>query len=157
LTGSRPEIAGHDQKVTHHYLLHYPSHLPRADDPHYVDFEAYHRAHREGARCEVGLRIGFDECRDAQGNPAMPGPTGIQPGLELHHAHIEFALQNGVDLKALEHDYPGVSNPDEVGAWVESGANFMWLCAFHHRGHGGAHTASASDFEAEHYVKGLIS
>ncbi len=62
-----------------------------------------------------------------------------------------------MNLEWLEVDYPGVSNPDEVGAWVETGANFVWYCQFHHRGHGGAHVASASDFEAEKYVKGLIS
>jgi hypothetical protein len=77
--------------------------------------------------------------------------------LELHHAHIEFSLQNGVDLKWLEVDYPGVSNPDEVGAWVESASNLLWLCEFHHRGAGGVHTASASDYEAEKYVRSLIS
>lgn len=77
--------------------------------------------------------------------------------MELHHAHVEFALQNSVDLAWLEKDYPGVSNPDEVGAWVESGANFVWLCVAHHRGHSGAHVASASDWEAVKYVRGLIT
>lgn len=76
--------------------------------------------------------------------------------IELHHAHVEFSLQNGVDLAALEKDYPGISDQSQVGTWVESGANFQWLCAFHHRGHGGVHVASASDFEAEKYVRDLI-
>jgi hypothetical protein len=44
-----------------------------------------------------------------------------------------------------------------VGAWVESADNLRWLCVFHHRGPGGAHTASHADFEAELYVLGLIS
>jgi hypothetical protein len=30
-------------------------------------------------------------------------------------------------------------------------------CSFHHRGHGGVHVASSSDFTAEFYVPGLIS
>jgi hypothetical protein len=77
-------------------------------------------------------------------------------GLELHHSHVEFSLQNGVDLAWLEKDYPGISDPDTVGAWVESADNLLWLCEFHHRGHGGVHVSSASDFEAEKYVKGLI-
>ncbi len=105
----------------------------------------------------MGERVGFDQCKDAQGHPVTIDEKGQQSGLELHHAHIEFSLQNGVDLAALEKDYPGISDPSQVGAWVETAANFRWLCAEHHRGAGGAHTASHSDWEAEQYVRGLIS
>ena len=80
-----------------------------------------------------------------------------QSGLELHHAHVEFSLQNGIDLTALEVDYPGISDTTSVGAWVETGANFRWLCAYHHRGAAGAHTATHSDWEASQYIKQLIS
>jgi hypothetical protein len=132
----------HDQKVSHSYLVHYPAHPARKDDPHYVDFNAYRRRTKATAVCSVGKhRNDFSECHG---------------GLELHHAHIEFSLQNGVSLTWLEKDYPGVSNPDEVGAWVESADNLTWLCEGHHRGPGGVHVASASDYEAEKYVKGLI-
>lgn len=138
-------VEAHDQHETHHYTVHFPAHEPRESDPHYRDFEAYRRAHIATAKCAVGEhRADFSEC------------DGKHP-LELHHAHIEFALQNGVDLKWLEADYPGVSNPDEVGAWVESGTNLVFLCRAHHRGAGGVHNASASDYEAERYVRGLIS
>lgn len=148
--------SAHDQLVTHRYLIRYPAHEPRRSDPHYIDFDHYHRRTRHTARCQMGERLGYSECRDAKGQPA-PAPTGgPQPGLELHHAHIEFALQNAVNLELLEKDYPGVSNRDQVGAWVESAANFMWLCAWHHRGAGGIHSATASDWEAERYVLGLI-
>jgi hypothetical protein len=123
-----------------------------------VDFNAYHKAHRATARCFIGERIGFGDCLDAHGTPCPPpGDTGQQPGLELHHAHVEFSLQNGVSLAALEKDYPGISDPATVGAWVESAANFRWLCAGHHRGPGGAHTAAHSDWEASAYVFGLIT
>lgn len=133
----------HDQKITKHYLVHYPEHLPRKDDPHYIDFEHYRKATYKTAKCALGLARGdFSEC---------DGP------LELHHAHVEFALQNGVDLKWLERVYPGISKPDQIGAWVESAENLMWLCAKCHRGHGGVHVASASDWEAEHFIRGLIS
>lgn len=133
----------HDQKITHGYTVNYPEHSPRKSDPNYRDFEAYRRKTHKTAKCAVGEhRNDFSECRG---------------GLELHHSHIEFALQNGVDLAWLEIDYPGVSDPNTVGAWVESGANLTWLCEFHHRGHGGVHVSSASDFEAEKYVKGLIT
>jgi hypothetical protein len=77
--------------------------------------------------------------------------------LEVHHTHIEFALQNGIDLAWLEVDYPGISNPDEIGAWVESAANLEWLCIFHHRASGtGKHHAAVADFEGERYIRGLI-
>ena len=133
----------HDQKVTRSYTVHYPEHLPRKSDPHYRDFDAYRRRTKKTAKCSIGEhRNDFSECAGT---------------LELHHSHIEFSLQNGVDLKWLEKDYPGVSDPNKVGEWVESALNLLWLCEFHHRGHGGVHVASSSDFEAEKYVRGLIS
>lgn len=147
----------HDQTESHRYLIHFPAHPARKDDPHYIDFDHYHRATRATARCYVGLRVGFDECRDAQGHACTIDDNGEQSGLELHHAHIEFSLQNGVGLKALEVDYPGISNPDEVGAWVETAANFRWLCVWHHRGMGGAHTLTHSDYEASQYIRGLTA
>lgn len=122
--------------------MHYPEHPARESDPHYVDFEAYRRRTKKTAKCAIGAhRDDFSECKG---------------GLELHHAHVEFSLQNGIDLKWLERDYPGISDPKNVGAWVESADNLVWLCEFHHRGHGGIHVASASDYEAERYVRGLI-
>lgn len=133
----------HDAQQTHHYLVHYPAHPPRKSDPHYKDFAEYRRRTHKTAKCaEAVRRSDFSECHG---------------GLELHHHHVEFALQNGVDLKWLEVDYPGISDPDSVGAWVESAANLVWLCEWHHRGHGGVHVASSSDFEASRYVRGLIS
>lgn len=137
----------HEGRVTHSYMIAYPAHPARKDDPHYKDFNHYHRTTKndpEIYQCAVGKhRNDFSEC-------------STDKPLELHHSHVEFSLQNGVDLRWLERDYPGVSNPDEVGAWVESAANLEWLCEFHHRGHGGVHVAAASDYEAEKYVRGLI-
>jgi hypothetical protein len=152
------DTPAHDQAQTHHYTVHFPPHPARRDDPHYIDFNHYHKLHRRTARCYIGSKIGFEDCRDAQGNPCPdPGEGKQQNGLELHHAYVEFSLQNGIDLAALERDFPGISNNTEVGAWVESDVNFRWLCVFHHRGAGGAHTASHSDWTAEQYVRGLIS
>ena len=150
-------VEAHDAKQTHHYLVHFPAHPARTGDPHYVDFDHYHRRTRPTARCYVGERIGFGDCRDAQGRPTPAPDTGPQGGLELHHAHIEFSLQNGIDLAALEKDYPGVSDATTVGAWVESETNFRWLCVHHHRGSAGAHTASHADWEAGQYIRGLIA
>lgn len=157
LSRKKAEVAAHESKVTHHYLMHFPEHPTREGDPNYIDFKHYHDKHRPTARCYIGERIGFEDCLDAQGQPARPPERGEQPGLELHHAHVEFSLQNGISLTALAKDYPGIDDPNSLGAWVESGANFRWLCAWHHRGAAGAHSASHSDWEASQYVIGLIS
>ncbi len=155
---SDPVVPEHDQVAGHRYVVHYPPHPARTSDPHYADFNAYHQAHRASARCYIGERVGYGDCQDAQGHPSPPPADGggEQPGLELHHAHVEFSLQNGISLVALEKDYPGISDPTQVGAWVETGANFRWYCVFHHRSQAGAHSASHSDFEASQYVLGLI-
>ena len=158
----------HDQVESHRYTVHYPPHPARKDDPHYVDFDHYHRTHGPTARCAIALRFepGGAPAPLLGGHGGYPkrliGDGELAAGcdltrpIELHHAHVEFSLQNGVDLAVLEKDYPGISDPTQVGAWVESEANFEWLCVFHHRGHGGVHVAAASDFEAERYVRGLI-
>ena len=141
------DVEAHDQLQNHTYTVHFPAHPARKDDPHYRDFNHIRKqwkADPEKWQCAIGQHRGdFSEC-------------DLKHPLELHHAHIEFSLQNGVDLKWLETDYPGVSDPSKVGEWVESADNLLVLCQFHHRGHGGAHVASASDYEAEKYIKSLI-
>lgn len=140
-------IEEHNQATTNHYTIHYPPHPARVDDPHYKDFNAIHKAWKKDPTkwlCRVGReRDDYSEC-------------DLTKPLELHHAHIEFSLQNGVNLIWLEKAYPGVSNAEEVGAWVESADNLEVLCVRHHRGSGGIHHASASDFEASRFVHGLI-
>jgi hypothetical protein len=154
------DVAAHTALQSHKYNVHFPPHPARTSDPHYVDFNAYHNEHRAAALCYVGQRIGFDWCCDPQGvlTPQLPpgGPLA-QAALELHHAHVEFSLQNGISLTALEVDFPGISNSTDVGAWIETDQNFRWLCCQHHRGPGGAHTAAHADWEAAQYVLGLIS
>ena len=114
------DVTAHSQAETHHYLVHFPPHPAREDDPHYVDFHHYHKTHRATARCFIGERIGYGDCMDDQMQPCPPpADGGEQPGLELHHAHVEFSLQNGISLTALEKDFPGISDTTEVGAWVE--------------------------------------
>ena len=134
----------HAQTVSHKYTVHYPDHYPRVGDPHYIDFEHYRRLHEATARCTFADSADSDQCV-------------LDKPLELHHKVIEFSLQNGVDFATLEKDYPGISNPNSVGAWVESDQNFEFLCQYHHRGAGGTHVAAHSDYAAERYIKDLIS
>lgn len=138
----------HDQMFTHRYVVHYPEHGPRESDPHYADFHAYKALRRKNGTytCDFAVEHRGGDISEC----TMDKP------LECHHRFIEFAVMNAVDLALLEHDYPGVSSMG-VGAWVESAANLMLLCVFHHRGHGGAHVASASDYASLAYVRGLIS
>jgi hypothetical protein len=137
-------IAAHDAGQEHKYVMHFPEHLPREEDPHYKAFNAYHRTTESRASCYVGLRAGLASC-------AIVAP------LELHHAMIEFSLANGVSLAALQIDFPDLKDDAAVQKWIESDKNFRWLCQFHHRGHGGAHTAAHADWEAQLYVPKLLS
>ncbi len=138
------EVPAHEQTFVHRYQVAYPAHGPRPGDPHYVTFEAYRREHVSSAMCAFAVERGGDE-------------TECHGGLELHHGHIEWAMLNEVDFALLEHEYPGISDPSQVGAWIEGPSNLVFYCEWHHRGHGGVHTATSSDFEASHFVRHLIS
>lgn len=147
----------HEQKITNRYQLSFPDHAPRASDPHYRAFETYRRLHIAQAVCYVGQRIGFDECADALGAPMPVQPGNGGHGLELHHKTLEFSLLNSVDLKALEVDYPFLTDASAVQAWAETEGNLWALCSKHHRGVGGIHHAAYADFEASLYIRNLIS
>lgn len=143
------EVAAHKQHVTRSYWVAYPEHGPRESDPHYKDFHAFKENRRAAGtyHCDwaVEHRNGdFSEC-----DLTMP--------LEAHHSHIEWALLNEVDLSLLEAQYPGVSDADQVGAWVESASNLELLCVNHHRRHMGKHGASYADFEGLSFVRNLLS
>ena len=137
----------HIQKFTHSYSIAYPDHAPREGDPHYIDFHHIQREWKkdpEKWRCQYGVdRNDFTEC-----DLTLP--------LEIHHGHVEFALMNLIDFGLLEIRYPGISDPNALGAWVESAENLVVYCAKHHRGHSGVHNASAADFEAAHFIRNLI-
>lgn len=138
-----PDTPAHSQPTTHHYTTNYPAHGTRAGDPHYKDFEHFKKLHKPTARCAFAIEVDDDsECHG---------------GLEVHHSVVEWSLQNNVDPDRLEHLFPGAANPDEIGAWVESDSNLVFLCEWHHRGHGGVHVAAYSDFESSKVVKGFIT
>ena len=140
-------VAAHVQKFSHSYLVVYPEHSAREDDPHYIDFHHLQREWKKDPdkwRCAYGVEKGdFTEC-------------DLTHPLEIHHAHVEFALLNSIDLALFEKRYPGISDPDHLGAWVESAANCIVYCVRHHRGHAGVHSASAADWEASFVIRNLI-
>jgi hypothetical protein len=142
------QVKAHVQAETHRYLVAYPDHAPRESDSYYADFRAYKALRRDAGTWTCDFAAAHRGGDTSECDLAKP--------LEAHHRHIEFAVLNSVDLTLLEPDYPGVSAMG-VGKWVESAANLMLLCVFHHRGHAGVHTASASDYEAASYVRRLIS
>lgn len=144
----------HDQVITNHYVIHYPAHAPREEDPNYHAFNAYHRKFSPTAVCWLGERLGLDQCQDARGQSMLDQPG--HKGIELHHAHIEFATINMIDLSVLHADFPLITTMEEAAAWAETAENFMWLCAKHHRGEGGIHHLAAADWNAQMYIRNLI-
>lgn len=63
--------------------------------------------------------------------------------METHHAHFEWASQNGLDLGKVTADWPDITNRVQLAEWVDSEGNMLVLCAVHHRGqHTGIHSIS---------------
>ncbi len=141
------EVAAHDQKVTHSYVVHYPAHDPREHDPHKHDFLEWKRRRKDTGTwwCDFAKEHrGGDESECDLTHP-----------LEAHHKVVELAMLNEIDFALLEVDFPGIST-QEAGAWIDGDHNLTLLCVNHHRGPMGVHTASFSDFGSEFYIRGLI-
>ena len=63
--------------------------------------------------------------------------------METHHAHLEWAAANGVDLPAIMADWPAVTDEASLRTWLDSEGNMLVLCDAHHRGqHTGIHEVS---------------
>lgn len=141
-------IVAHEQKFSHSYLVTYPAHHPRASDPHKRDFDAWKQDRRTSGTYYC------DWAHDHRNGDTSECDN--EHPLEAHHKVVELAMVNEVDFTLLEHDYPGISNPDAAGKWIDSDANLTLYCVFHHRGPMGVHCASYSDFGSEAYVRNLI-
>lgn len=144
---SEPLVPAHDQKFTHSYIIHYPAHAPRANDPHKWDFDQWKRQRRESGTYHC------DFARDHRGGDESE--CDLKHPLEAHHAKVEFAMMNEIDFSLLEKDFPGIS-AQEVGAWIDGDANLILLCVNHHRGPMGVHVASYSDYGSTFYIRNLI-
>jgi hypothetical protein len=127
----------HDQALTLHILTHVPAHEPRETDPHYHLFEAAKR--RMKAAGLYKCAIADDYC----GGP-----------LELHHSHIEFSQQGGMDLDKVNQQLGLHLADDEAFAeWIESPGNLEVLCAVHHRTYYGVHVIPGPLWEPLRYRK----
>lgn len=103
----------------------YPKHEPRKASAE------YHRVHHH---LVYELDEGCWVCgiRHSQGG-----------AMETHHAHFEWASQNGLDLAKVMADWPALTDRDKLREWVDSEGNMLVLCAAHHRGqHTGIHEIS---------------
>lgn len=122
--------AAHQQHQTIRLTRTYPEHDPRTDDPNYHLFEQ--------AKARIKAQ-GLWQC--AINNADCAGQ------LQLHHAYIEFAYQNSVDIGALD-AHLGLHLDDATfAAWVEGPANLEVLCQGHHTGVLGAHLIPVADWE----------
>ena len=137
----------HDQRFSHSYVVHYPAHEPREQDPHKADFEEWKRRRRENNTYYC------DFAYDHRGGDISE--CDMMHPLEAHHNKVELAMMNEIDFNLLDTDFPGI-NADTVGAWIDSDQNLTLLCRNHHRGAGGIHDASFSDYTATYYVRDLI-
>ncbi len=110
----------HDQTQHLTVVCHYPDHGARADDPHYADFEAAKKRLKDQGlyKCVV---------------------CGSDQQVELHHAHVEYSLQNAVDVTKLNEALGLHLSDDDFAAWIDSPGNLEPLCLKHHRGSEGIH------------------
>lgn len=114
------EVAAHEQKFTHSYIVVYPAHAPRSSDPHKRDFDAWKQDRRHSGTYYC------DFAHEHRGGDTSE--CDLKHPLEAHHRVVELAMMNEIDFKLLEKDYPGVSNPDAAGAWIDSDQNLTLLC-----------------------------
>ena len=121
--------AAHESTVTIRFIERYPAHEPREQDAHYKYF------HRAKARLK---RQGLLVC-----NVKAPSHYGV---IELHHAAVEFAHVNDIDVVKFN-DVWGLNLTDEeFKAYAEGapGPNgecaLEPLCTEHHRGVSGIHS-----------------
>jgi hypothetical protein len=93
----------------------YPAHPPRKDSPTYARTHK-HLIYDLDAPCWVCA------IRHSQGG-----------AMETHHAHFEWASQNGLDLEKVTMDWPEITDRAKLAEWVDSEQNMLCLCAAHHR------------------------
>lgn len=114
----------------------YPPHEPR-------------KASREYAKVHHDLVVTRDEpCWICTVRHSTGG------AMETHHAHLEWAAANGVNLAAIMADWPAITDEPSLRAWLDSEGNMLVLCAAHHRGqHTGIHAISYPAWLLQRYER----
>ena len=131
------ETPAHEQVVTIRLLERWPAHEPRESDPHYKAFRA-----AKARMKKAGLLV----C-----NVDSTYHHGV---IELHHALVEFAHVNDVDLLKFNKLYGLDLTDDQFRDFVEgapgpNGENALEpLCALHHRGQEGIHSLDGPSWNA---------
>jgi hypothetical protein len=117
-----PDTPAHDQQETIHLLRHYEAHHPRKGDPYYPLFEKAKRKIKAQGQWKCALAV--LESGDCSGP------------LTLHHAGIEYATQNSIDLAKINALLGLDLDLDGFRQWVEEIGNLEVLCTGHHlQGH----------------------
>ncbi len=118
----------------------YPAHAPRRDDPHYAAFR------RVRLRLALAGKLVCWRC----------GATGAAGApIELHHAYVEWALQNGIDVARLAALHPefDITDRESFLAWVNSEGNLLPLCVRCHRGEEAIHALPYPTWLAGRYFR----
>ncbi|GAC1530318.1 MAG: hypothetical protein NVS2B16_37300 [Chloroflexota bacterium] len=122
----------------------FPEHEPRASDPHYAAFnKARARLKKLGA---LKCWIGNDDC-------------STKYPIELHHATVEFALANIVDVPHFQQLYPefSVKSDEEFLTWIEGEGNLLPICKMHHTGVLGIHTIHYPGWLVQRFMKAGVA
>lgn len=116
---------------------YYPAHEPRQTDSHYHLFNEARR------RLQAAGKLVCWVCGKDAAAAGAP--------IELHHATVEYALQNGVDIHRFAEKFPDlhVADDESFFRFVEGEGNLTALCVFHHRGAGGIHAILYSPWVAQ--------
>jgi len=145
-------VPAHVQHVSHSYSIRYPAHLDRADDPWHQDFLEWKKRRKESNTYYCDFAHEFRGGDQSECDLSEP--------LEAHHKVIEMALANGLlvpeNFARFEKHFPGLTK-DEIGEWIDGDANLELLDVFHHRGHGGKHIVSVSDWQAYEILRDLFA
>lgn len=123
-----------------------PPHEPRETTPEYA--RAHHfLIYTKNAPCAV-----CGVTRRTLGNAKRNPYHAAQ--LESHHYPIERSLMNACDPRRVHRDFPQVYDMATLAAFVDSPANLIVLCDYHHRStEAGIHHLLTQDFAVMKYLR----
>lgn len=123
-----------------------PPHPPRTSTPEYA------RAHKFLVTTKNSPCLVCGVTRRTLRNPAK-NPCGAK-AIETHHYPIERSLMDACDPVKVHRDFPQVYDAATLAAFVDSPANLIVLCDFHHRSvEAGIHHLLTQDFAVLKYLK----